>query len=589
MNFKKPIIAALIALVLMGIYALDRQMQQSETLGDIRKSRLIPIDVVDATRVELKNSNGNFVIEKRDEENWQIIEPINFPADNGQVKALIDNLHGAKLMETFKSSDLLAYGLENPVAELTVVGMLEGQEVTKRIQIGGDSGELSRVYVKYADVKNEIHTVGDWVRNQALKDARTLREKSLLDFDRDFVTTINITGGKESLSIEKSERSATGWLMNGEVPVNKERLDRMLVTMESLQAVDLFDDPTTSVADLGLEPGFKNLEFVTEERTQTLSIGKKLPEAFYATSSLLDNRSEDFVAGIVRDRFLREVFYIKSDWQTQRVLWRPVDDYVAIRSESLNNTTRVYKEDNEWFFEGFEGVPVRIEKLAELFAHARDIAGFEYEGADFPPTVERTDFGIRDESYRLVAELPDGSEEGLVLGLLAESSDYAYIKRIQDNSIWKVNPINLKGVRFSRKELQDKRIFSGFVADIARCKISTSNDTVYNIEFEQNSWKFKESGRPTSIVPTPDVQQFFRSVENVEWTAGLAALNSDETDVLFDFYNSDDELIYFFHIYRSDFSQVLANTPEGPFLIEESQMTPMLTALQRLLQLANQI
>ncbi len=584
MNFWKPVIAAVVACLLMAVYVADRGYLQSQRIAAARTARLIPFDVMETNYVELENEFGLFKIQKQKDGTFKLTEPIQSKADEGQVKALVDNFYGAKINQTFSTDEFDTFGFSVPAARIILEGRLEGSDVRKEYELGSRTGTLGRVYIRELSEPNTIMTTNDWVLNQTQKNLNILRDKSLVSVVPESVSEFSISKSNEILTVSKSPEFVTGWTINQRKPANPEWISRVLRSMESLQAFAVEDNPTTSMLALGLQP--PNLSFILNPGTPDeveLSVGILSPkdESFYVRSSSFPHVSK------VRSRFLREVLTTPSQWQTRAFFWRPADQYTQLEAASGNTATIVQKQNEKWIFPEIPDLPVRQDFLEQYIALLQNLKGFEYVGEQYGAEEERDKFGIRPESFRVTTSTAAEEKEGFIIGSLSSDAEFSYVKRLQDNSIWKVSPLEMKGLRISRKELQDKRIATGFVDEITRSTIMLSTGSVFQIFFEQGNWKFREERKPLALLTPTDVMSFFDSVESIEMNSELITANEEKVDIQFEFFNQGNERIHFMKVYETEFSQRLVETPQGFFFVNEEQFTLMLTRFTQILQATN--
>lgn len=578
----KPLIAAIVACLLMAVYVVDRQQLQAQRQTSATAARLIPFDVLEAQSIKLKNQFGEFELEKNDAGIFMLIKPITSKTDEGQVKALVDNFYGAKISQSFTTEDPAEFGFDDPQAVVSFVGELEGKTITRDYEIGSKSGTLGRVYLRDPKVPYTILTTNDWVANQSQKDLDLLRDKTLITLRQDEVKSFSIKKETGVLTVSRTDEFASGWVINNIKPANPEWVARLLRSMESLQAYAVYDNPTTSVADLGLSPANLVMTFNPESlNPQTLEFGimTQQDESFFMKSS------EFPIVSKVRSRFVREALVTPDQWQTLSLFWRPTSSYTTIEATTGDSTTLLKKVSDHWTFPEIPDLPVREEFVGQFLEILQNLKGFEYVGEKFSAADERELYGIREESYSVTLSTADEKREGFILGSLAPEAEFTYVKRIQDNSIWKVSPLDLQGLRVTRKELQDKRIATGFVKNISTCAIELSTGTTFKITFEAGLWKFHEEGKPVKVITAADANGFFDSVEAVEWNSELVSAKEDKVDIQFEFFDSTGKSIHFLKVYETQFTQRLVSTPQGFFFVNEEQFTAMLTRFTQLLQM----
>lgn len=182
-------------------------------------------DLRDKTIIDFKDDQVQLVqitgrdrpritIEKRDG-TWKLTEPAEYPADDGEIRSFLSSLRGLRAQDFVDQpdKDLAAYGLTDP--KLQVALSLGGDAPRETVALGDeeDTGASKELYVKRGD-GSTIYKVGSWALGNLEKDAAHFRDKTVLSFEPDDVTTIVITRrGQEPLTLERSPGGA--WSIKG--------------------------------------------------------------------------------------------------------------------------------------------------------------------------------------------------------------------------------------------------------------------------------------------------------------------------------------------------------------------------------------
>src|SRR5690606_8891992 len=97
-------------------------------------------------------------------------------------------------------------------------------------------------------------------------------------------------------------------------------------------------------------------------------------------------------------------------------------------------------------------------------------------------------------------------------------------KRLQDNTIWKINVQLLAHTKVFRADLQDKRIHHGFAAAVELIEYTDQKDGVrYTLERQNNVWRLRIPGQVASIVGEQQVGDILHAVEEMEWDSFTAS------------------------------------------------------------------
>ncbi|MDK2971514.1 MAG: hypothetical protein PWP23_1269 [Candidatus Sumerlaeota bacterium] len=538
MSPRKPIIAALAACLLFALFLYDRGRQIAERSRVVETARIIPFDSVEATFLRIVNDDGEFVLERRPNGEWWMTQPRELRASDTQVKTIVDNLHASKKSAPFTPESLAEYGLDAPLPRLTV----RGTDGEYTLLLGTDANRIGRVYATMSGEK-QVFTVGDWIRNQGLVTIDHLRDKSLLAIEPERVSRIALRFPQESLTLNRAE--GQWWIKEWEQPANESLVDTALRTLATANAVHIADDPTTPAAQLGLETPRLAIELSQEgAEPRTLAIGRKIPGAdqFYVQSPLHDG------VAIVRAGYIEPLVRSRSDWGTKRFFWMPTDRYTRIETMSGSmRMTLLRDESGTWTFEDTPDVPIHPRKL-ELFLGALDAWRGREMVMDFATAEEaRAKFGIRDVSYQVLAMRADGTIDGLQLGITEPAEGSAFMRRVQDGSVWKVDATRVQFVRAFRADLQDKRIDHGWTGEVKRIVYSDpTTGTGFTIEQRNGVWIQRQEGSSANVLADVAVADFLGIVEELEWTSISALVGEPIVKARLDFQNEAGETVYWF-------------------------------------------
>ncbi|KKO19694.1 MAG: hypothetical protein DCC43_01920 [Candidatus Brocadia sp.] len=173
----------------------------SKRPNDLRDRKVVRFDSIGTygiNKLEIKTPGDLITIEKTLDLDWKLTKPVNIYADQDTVKNFIEKLKTLEI-EDFVSdapADLSAYGLKNPVFEISVTKE-EDKELAK-FYVGNMLSDGSKCYVKRVG-EEPVYTVPttefyDKIENPLLR----FRDRLVCDFNKDLV---------KKLVIEKPDRT----------------------------------------------------------------------------------------------------------------------------------------------------------------------------------------------------------------------------------------------------------------------------------------------------------------------------------------------------------------------------------------------
>ncbi|MCB2155619.1 DUF4340 domain-containing protein [bacterium] len=580
MNLRKPIIAAIVAALLLGAFLADRNRTRTENLQQAQAMRIMEFDFMDATMVLLENESGTYRLEKRDGDEWWVTTPVEMRADVGQVKALVDNIRGAKKSLPFRPDDLETYGLDDPMPIVTVQASVAGKDEKVRLLFGREASQLGRVYAM-VDGTDDVFTVGDWVRNQAQKDLQLLRDKMLLRFDPVDVQTIAIGGQRQQFELKRDTKGEFPWLLDDDrTPADGEMVDRMLASLSQARAVAMMDDPATSTAALGFTSPTLTVEIaLADGKKQRLEVGNKLAGEgdFFARSNLNDT------IGVLRSTTFSDFLRPRMEWSTKRFLWLTPEQIQRLETRSGRAEMAMARnEEGNWEFEEFPDLEMNPEKLSSFLQAATSFAADRPIGG---AALRR--YGLDSPSLELIAWGADGKAQGLRVGTVDTAEGIAYAERLQDHTIWGIDFQRVNELYKFRRDLEERRIQTGFGDRTEHVRLLTGQNTV-EITKQSGVWKLSFPGQATRVVSDDKVDTFIARAEALEWNSELVSGDAGASNLKLEFLDADDEVIYQFELLADANGDPLVRTGGRTYYVEPKQLSLLDQSMVDLLRRDNE-
>ncbi len=192
------------------VYAVASSVKGSldKSLNDLRDKRLLAFDTTKLTRLELTSPKSDVEFGKNGQNEWQIIKPQSYRADNFQVEELVRKLGDAKMdlsgstEDAKKAAAAFASGSPVPTVKVTDSSGTETLEVRKnKDDFYAKSSMVAGVYKLAADTGKALD-----------KNLEDFRNKKIFDFGFSDPTKIDVQSSSGSKSLT---RSGTDWKMNG--------------------------------------------------------------------------------------------------------------------------------------------------------------------------------------------------------------------------------------------------------------------------------------------------------------------------------------------------------------------------------------
>jgi hypothetical protein len=233
------------------------QSGMNKTVDELRDRDLVSFTTDDVQKLALAKDDGETIEIDRDGDQWKIVKPSPYKADDTQVREVIGALVNAKVADFVSDtpSNVAQYGLEKP--HVTVTAYLKnGQQQSllfgfKQTQSGKDG-----IYVRRGE-RAPVYTVHEYVMAGADRSLLALRDKTVFAFDPEAVDSINVKDESNQFMIKRAAGGKWdivegGKTSPGDVPV----VERFLDQLRDLKGNSIVADPMPSFMPFGLNtPG----------------------------------------------------------------------------------------------------------------------------------------------------------------------------------------------------------------------------------------------------------------------------------------------------------------------------------------------
>jgi Domain of unknown function (DUF4340) len=171
-------------------------------VAEFRDKTVLAFEQKDVTGLELDMRDEKIALEQADGR-WKITKPRPMPADADTVRDFLDKLRAARVKEFAADApkSLEPFGLDKPV-RLDIQTGREKDRATKTLLIGRADPAKKGVYAMRPG-ESAVLLIPDETWTAVPKNLAVLRDKSVVGFDRDKVTKIEIESPKGTVTIAK--------------------------------------------------------------------------------------------------------------------------------------------------------------------------------------------------------------------------------------------------------------------------------------------------------------------------------------------------------------------------------------------------
>lgn len=366
MRFRTTLI---LLLLLAGLGAYLNFVELPRAREKEKKRTLYSFEEDDVTSLKLAYADREIEVNK-DGETWRLAKPVAATGDSVAIKSLVSAIVSGEVSKELAdaATDLSVYGLDSPFVTLTVG--LKDDPQPPRALLGKTTPVGAATYAMREGEKNVLLTSSS-LRSSLDKQAKDLRDKTILDFKDDDVLAIDIQRPGDKARVERKD--STWEVSPGPYPADDSAIQTYLSSLRSSRAVEFPDDNPADLTPYGLLlPSLEVHVRFKDDRETVLRFGTELPtKNVYAQSSLRPTVYE------VGEYTYRNLVKSARDLRDKTILTFDADDLqTAIVTRDSGPSYKLVRKDDAWSVEGVEGKP-KPDVINEWIGDLSDLKGYE--------------------------------------------------------------------------------------------------------------------------------------------------------------------------------------------------------------------
>jgi hypothetical protein len=353
------------------------------------------------TKLDIRKKDDELVLQRGSGNKWQITAPSTYGADQQEVNALATSastISADRVIEE-KASDLSAYGLKDPAAEVDITTK-DGK--TTKVLLGDDNPTGSSSYAMLAG-DPRVFSIMSSVKLGLTKSLKDLRDKRLLTFEQDKVSRLELLAKKQDVEFGRDKDQ---WQIVKPTSLRADGLqvEELLRKVKDAK-IDLAlsdDDAKKAAAAFAAGTPIATIKVTDPSGTQEFQV-RKNKDDYYAKSSVVDGVYKvppDLGTGVDKG---------VDDFRNKKLLDFGFNDPGKIELHANAKSYSFQKSGENWISgsKKMDSTSVQnfIDKLRELSA-----AKFVDKGATMPTIdvtvtsnegkrVEKVSFSQTDRSY----------------------------------------------------------------------------------------------------------------------------------------------------------------------------------------------
>ena len=281
------LIAVAVLLVLAaGIFISNKKQAAKEKAGPTTNTtKIVSIPDDQFQEIRIQKASGDTIDLKKENGKWAMTQPKALPADQDSVSSLVSTLSNITADSTVeeKAADLTPYGLAKPSLEVQITPK---SAKTVTFEIGDDTPTSSGAYAKLGS-DPRVYTIASFVKSSIDKKPDDLRDKRLLTFDQDKLTSVEVAGKGQPVTFGKNNQNE--WTIVKPKPLRADgsAVDTLIGKLKDAK-MDLSTAPEEAAKKYAAAAKVASATVTDNNGAQTLEVRKDKDNNYYAKSSAVE-------------------------------------------------------------------------------------------------------------------------------------------------------------------------------------------------------------------------------------------------------------------------------------------------------------
>jgi hypothetical protein len=287
------LLAAVVVLtaIVGGIYwtnkhKADEAKKPAASATESPKVLSIPEDQFKEVKIAKTGSEPTVVA--RESGKWMLVLPKALPADQDAVTSLVSTLSSlnADRVVDEKPTDLAQFGLATPKEQI-VITKKDGK--TQTLDVGDDSPVGSGAFAKLEGAQ-QVYVIPSYTKSNFDKTSQDLRDKRLLTFNSDKLTSVDLTA--KGQTVEFGKNAQNDWAIVKPKPMRADgsQIDDLVRKLKDAKMDTSVTPEDAKKADAAFasSPKVASVTVTDNSGPQTFEVRKDKDKNYYAKSSVVE-------------------------------------------------------------------------------------------------------------------------------------------------------------------------------------------------------------------------------------------------------------------------------------------------------------
>jgi hypothetical protein len=315
-------IVAVIVLAVLGGYIYMYEWDTPADSAEQKDKAFTGVEAEAIEEVQIKAAGGETSRATKAESGWQLVEPAKAEADASELSAVTSSLGSLEVQRVVDeaATDLGRYGLAPP--RVDVAFRLKGEKNFRHLLLGEKTPTGSDLYAKLQG-GNRVFLVSSHLDSTFNRTPFDLRDKTILEFDREKVDSVEVASGTAALQFV---RSGSDWKIAKPIGARGDygAIEGVVTRLSSAQMQRIVDAHPGDLKQYGLDKPSLTATINTGSARATLMLGKTEGGSVYARDAsrpMLFAVEESLATDLKKDvgEFRRKDVFDFRSFNAQRV------------------------------------------------------------------------------------------------------------------------------------------------------------------------------------------------------------------------------------------------------------------------------
>ena len=278
MRGLRSTLVLLVVAIGLGAYIYFVERHRDPASAPEPNEQLFTFDADDLTELQVRAEDGTVTELRQDDGAWRVVAPIETAADDVAATSMAASLAGLEINRVLEEGpvDLEPFGLDAPALDISFAA---GGDASQRLLIGDETPTGADRYAKL-EGSGRVFLIAGYHRTTFNKTTFDLRDKTVLEFDRDVLERLEIASGEETIEFA---RDGGDWRLAAPLAAAADfgTVEALIGSLGSGRMRAVESEAADALEEYGLDAPAHTVSLHAGSATATLQVGAETADGTY--------------------------------------------------------------------------------------------------------------------------------------------------------------------------------------------------------------------------------------------------------------------------------------------------------------------